>query len=55
MAADSSRIRRELGFREEIARDEALAQTIAWERSSPPASNPTAEDYAAEDAALSRI
>jgi nucleoside-diphosphate-sugar epimerase len=54
MAADSSRIRAELGFREEIARDAALAQTIAWERSSPPTSSPTAEDYAAEDAALAR-
>lgn len=55
MAADSARIRSELGFREEIARDDALAQTIAWERSSPPTSSPTAADYAAEDAAISRL
>lgn len=55
MAADSSRIRSELGYREEIDRDEALAQTIAWERSSPPASSPTKEEYAAEDAALAHL
>jgi nucleoside-diphosphate-sugar epimerase len=55
MAADSSRIRRELGFREEIDRDDALAQTIAWERSSPPTTGPTPDDYAAEDAALKHL
>jgi nucleoside-diphosphate-sugar epimerase len=54
MAADSSRIRSELGFREEIDRDAALAQTIAWERSSPPVGGPTAEEYAAEDDVLAR-
>ncbi|HEX7101592.1 MAG TPA: NAD-dependent epimerase/dehydratase family protein [Nitrolancea sp.] len=55
MAADSSRIRSELGFREEIALDDALAQTIAWERSSPPSSGPTVEEYAAEDDVLARL
>jgi nucleoside-diphosphate-sugar epimerase len=53
LAADSSRIRAELGFREEIARDEALCRTIDWERSSPPSdSDPARFDYVAEDAAL---
>ena len=55
MAADSTRIRSELGFREEIDRDDALAQTIDWERSSPSANGPTAEDYAAEDDVLARL
>jgi nucleoside-diphosphate-sugar epimerase len=51
--ADSSRIRRELGYREAIWREEAIRRTIAWERSNPPAKfNPHKFDYAAEDAAL---
>ncbi len=52
MAADSSRIRAELGFHEETSREDALDQTIKWERESPPASDPARFDYAAEDAAL---
>ena len=52
LAADSSRIRQELDFREEIARDDAIRRTIDWERSSPPGGGPSAADYAAEDAAL---
>lgn len=55
MAADSSRIRSELGFHEAIDRNDALAQTIAWERSSPPSTGPTAEEYAAEDVVLARM
>ncbi|MGE5244807.1 MAG: NAD-dependent dehydratase [Betaproteobacteria bacterium] len=47
--ADSTRIRRELGFREPIPRDEALRRTIAWERANPPPFNPEMFDYAAED------
>lgn len=33
---DSGRIRRELGYNEPIARDEALRRTVAWERQNPP-------------------
>lgn len=50
--ADSSRIRRELGYREPVPLAEAIARTIGWERA-----NPIGEfsmhkfDYAAEDAA----
>jgi nucleoside-diphosphate-sugar epimerase len=29
---DTSRIRRELGYRERIAREEAIRRTVAWER-----------------------
>ncbi len=54
MVADSTRIREELGFKEEIGRDDALDQTIAWERESPPPHDPARFDYAAEDAALAK-
>ena len=50
---DTTRIRRELGYTEPIARDEAIRRTIEWERAHPPSSDPRAFDYAAEDAALS--
>ena len=49
--ADSSRIRRELGYREPVPLEEAIARTIEWERANPPAEfNPNRFDYAAEDA-----
>jgi nucleoside-diphosphate-sugar epimerase len=53
LAANTSRIREELGYAEPISREEALKQTVAWERDNPP-KNIDAEkfDYAAEDAAL---
>ncbi len=50
---DTSRIREELGYREPIAREEALRRTIEWERTNPPTDfNPYRFDYEAEDAAL---
>ncbi|AHG93092.1 NAD-dependent epimerase/dehydratase (plasmid) [Gemmatirosa kalamazoonensis] len=52
-AADSSRIRAELGYAEPVSRDESLGRTIAWERAHPPAVDPAQFDYAAEDRALS--
>jgi nucleoside-diphosphate-sugar epimerase len=52
-AADSGRIRRELGYREPIGREESLTRAVAWERAHPPgAINPQQFDYPAEDAAL---
>lgn len=55
LIADTSRVRRELGYEEKIARNEALLKTIAWERANPPAEvDPTQFDYEAEDAALKR-
>jgi nucleoside-diphosphate-sugar epimerase len=56
LAANTSRIREELGYAEPISREEALKQTVAWERDNPP-KNIDAEkfDYAAEDAALMRF
>jgi nucleoside-diphosphate-sugar epimerase len=50
---DTTRIRRELGYRETVLRDEALRQTVVWERAHPPEKvDPASFDYAAEDAAL---
>ena len=50
---DTSRIRRELGYAEEVPRQEALQRTVAWERTHPPEkADPASFDYAAEDAAL---
>jgi nucleoside-diphosphate-sugar epimerase len=52
--ADTSAIRRELGFEERVARSEAVRRTIAWERATPPGFVPYRFDYAAEDAVLAR-
>lgn len=51
-AADSSRIRRELGYREVTPLDETIRRTIEWERANPAEGfSPYPFDYAAEDAA----
>ena len=51
--ASSSRIRHELGYKEPVAIEEAIRQTIRWERKNPPAAAFLAQfDYAAEDAAI---
>ncbi len=50
---DTSRIRHELGYAEEVPRQDALQRTVAWERTHPPEKlDPASFDYAAEDAAL---
>ena len=49
-AADSSRIRSELGYAEPVARDEGLRRTVVWERAHPAAR----DDHSAEDAVLQR-
>jgi nucleoside-diphosphate-sugar epimerase len=46
---DSTRIRAELGYRESISREAALARTVAWERAHPAPFDPAAFDYDAED------
>jgi nucleoside-diphosphate-sugar epimerase len=48
---DSSRIRRELGYVEPTPPDEAMRQTIEWERANPKKFDPSDFDYAAEGAA----
>jgi nucleoside-diphosphate-sugar epimerase len=51
--ADTTRIREELGFRETIAREEAIRRTVEWERGNPPTGfTPHQFDYASEDEAL---
>ena len=54
LVADTSRIRRELGYREVVDREEGLRRTLAWYAEVPPADEKVAGnlDYAAEDAAL---
>lgn len=51
--ADTTRIRRELGYEETVPREEALRRAVEWERKHPPEKvDPKQLDYAAEDAAL---
>jgi nucleoside-diphosphate-sugar epimerase len=52
LVVDSSRARRELGFREVVPLEEGLERTIAWERAHPPHPLPPEPDYTAEDRAL---
>lgn len=57
LVGDTSRIRRELGYREVVSRDEGLRRTLAW-YADVPAPNPKTAgnlDYEAEDAALVTI
>jgi len=50
---ETARIREELGYREPIARDEAIRRTIEWERAHPPAQADSDQfEYAAEDIAI---
>jgi hypothetical protein len=50
---DSTRIREELGYAEQVPFDEAVRRTIAWELANPPAQlSPADYDYEAEDAVL---
>jgi nucleoside-diphosphate-sugar epimerase len=56
LVADTTRIREELGYREAIAPETALARTVGWERDHPPAADPTEADAAAaEEAALDEL
>jgi nucleoside-diphosphate-sugar epimerase len=54
VVASSQRIRKELGYRELLPREEAIRRTIEWERANPPAAQLAQFDYAAEDAALAQ-
>jgi nucleoside-diphosphate-sugar epimerase len=56
LVVDTTRIRRELGYREPVSRDEALRRTVAWERAHlPDKIDPKMFDYAAEDALLAEL
>lgn len=51
---DSSRIRAELGYAEQVPADEAMRRTVEWERANPPPQvDPARFDYAAEDPLIS--
>ena len=53
---DTTRIRRELDYRETVPRDEALRRSVEWEREHPPEKlDPSSFDYAAEDVALAGL
>jgi nucleoside-diphosphate-sugar epimerase len=53
---DTTRIRKELGYKERVSRKDALAKTIAWERANPPAEIDLSKfDYRKEDAAVKRF
>jgi nucleoside-diphosphate-sugar epimerase len=51
-AVDSSRIRSELGYSEQLPLDAAIAETVAWQRAHPPTAPLARFDYAAEDVAI---
>ncbi|HSW09316.1 MAG TPA: NAD-dependent epimerase/dehydratase family protein [Bacillota bacterium] len=56
LVADTGRIRRELGYRECVPRNEAVRATVTWERANPPSEVDGSQfDYAAEDAALAAL
>ena len=57
LVADTTRIRRELGYREVVSREEGLRRTLAWYAETPAADPKTAGnlDYEAEDQALVTI
>jgi len=57
LVAETSRIRRELGSREVVSREEGLRRALAWYAAEPPQDPKAAGnlDYAAEDAALVTI
>jgi nucleoside-diphosphate-sugar epimerase len=55
VVASSERIRKELGYRELLPREEAIRRTIEWERAHPPAQPLPQFNYEAEDGALSQF
>jgi nucleoside-diphosphate-sugar epimerase len=54
IVTDTTRIRRELGYCEEVTPAEALRHTVEWEQQNPPDPAPPT-DYAAEDAILAEL
>jgi nucleoside-diphosphate-sugar epimerase len=54
MVASSERIRKELGYRELLSREESIRRTIDWERANPPAQS-ISQYYEAEDGALAQF
>jgi nucleoside-diphosphate-sugar epimerase len=56
LVADTTRIRKELGYEEPVTRDEALRRAVVWERANPPEEvDLKVFDYTAEDALLDQL
>lgn len=55
IVASSECIRKELGYQESVAREEAIRCTIDWDRAHPPALPLAQFDYPAEDEALAQF
>jgi nucleoside-diphosphate-sugar epimerase len=56
LAADTSRIREELGYVEPISHEEAVERTVAWEQGNLPKGLDNGRfNYTAEDAALTQV
>ncbi|UCC13091.1 MAG: NAD-dependent epimerase/dehydratase family protein [candidate division WOR-3 bacterium] len=55
LTADTTRIRTELGYREQIPLEKALASTIEWERNNPPPVQAAQFDYKKEDEILQSL
>jgi nucleoside-diphosphate-sugar epimerase len=54
--AETAAIRRALGYRERVSREEAVRRTIEWQLANPPSAIDAQQfDYAAEDAALAAL
>ena len=54
-AVDSTRIRSELGYREPVARREAIRAAVEWERSARVADDSASLEFAAEDTILAEL
>lgn len=55
LVVDSSRIRQELGYAEQVSQEEGLRRTIAWQRANAPETfDPQLFDYPAEDRAMAK-
>ncbi|HZS29135.1 MAG TPA: NAD-dependent epimerase/dehydratase family protein [Candidatus Angelobacter sp.] len=55
IVASSERIRKELGYRELVPREEAIRRTIDWDCANPPTQSLAQFDYPAEDEALAQF
>jgi nucleoside-diphosphate-sugar epimerase len=56
LIGSTGKLRRELGYREPVPLEEAMARTVAWERANPPQGMDAKHfDYAAEDAVLNSL
>jgi hypothetical protein len=55
LVVSSERIRKELGYREQVSRAEAFNRTITWERAHPPEAVAVPFAYEAEDEAIRKL